>query len=169
METSASSPSVSDTPPGHTRIFLVVVDDTEEMRAALAFACRRARATDGRVALLRVIEPSELQHFAFIGKIVEHETREQAEQMLQRMAAEVNRRSGHLPSLHVRQGKPVDELLALVREDPGISVLVLAAGRGKEGPGPLVTACGAGLGSRLRIPVTIVPAGMSEEEIERLA
>lgn len=155
--------------PLHDRTFLVVVDDTEEMRAALTFACRRARATNGRVALVRIIEPPEVQHFAFIGKIIEQETREEAEQTLQRMAAEVNRRSGHLPTLYVRQGKPVDELLALVRDEPGISVLVLAAGAGKDGPGPLVTACGHGLGSRLRIPVTIVPAGMSERDIERLA
>ncbi|HTH15897.1 MAG TPA: universal stress protein, partial [Magnetospirillum sp.] len=47
-----------------TRVFLVVVDDTEEMRAALSYACRRARHTGGRVALLRVVEPAEFQHFA---------------------------------------------------------------------------------------------------------
>jgi nucleotide-binding universal stress UspA family protein len=156
-------------PPEHHRTFLVVVDDTEEMAAALAFACRRARATDGRVALLRVIEPQSTQVFAFIDKLMSNEAWEQAEQLLQRMAAEVNRRSGHMPTLHVREGKPVDELLALVGEEPTISVLVLAAGTGKDGPGPLVSACGSGLSSKLRIPVTIVPAGMTEEDIQRLA
>ncbi len=34
------------------RVFLVVVDETEEMKVALRFACRRARHTGGRVALL---------------------------------------------------------------------------------------------------------------------
>ncbi len=34
------------------RIFLVVVDETEEMQKALHFACRRALHTGGRVALL---------------------------------------------------------------------------------------------------------------------
>ncbi|MBF0335239.1 MAG: universal stress protein, partial [Alphaproteobacteria bacterium] len=55
------------------RVFLVVVDDTEEMRAALRFACRRARATDGRVALLRVVAPAEFQHFAAIGDLMREE------------------------------------------------------------------------------------------------
>lgn len=155
--------------PLHDRTFLVVVDDTEEMRAALTFACRRARATNGRVALVRIIEPPEVQHFAFIGKIIEQETREDAEQTLQRMAAEVNRRSGQLPMLYVREGKAVDELLSLIDEEPGLSILVLAAGKGKDGPGPLVTACGSGLMARLRVPVTIVPAGLTPEDIERLA
>ncbi|MBK1663055.1 universal stress protein [Rhodospirillum rubrum] len=159
---------VDETHP-HGRTFLVVVDDSEEMNAALAYACLRARVTGGRVALLRVIEPSEFQHFAFIDSIMEHEARERAEQLLQRMAAEVNRRSGQLPMLYVREGKAVDELLSLVDEEPGLSILVLAAGKGKDGPGPLVTACGSGLMARLRVPVTIVPAGLSAEDIERLA
>ncbi|CCG42445.1 universal stress protein [Magnetospirillum molischianum] len=41
------------------RVFLVVVDDTPEQPAALRYASRRARSTGGRVALLRVIEPTE--------------------------------------------------------------------------------------------------------------
>ncbi|MCH8808530.1 MAG: universal stress protein, partial [Proteobacteria bacterium] len=40
------------------RVFLVVVDETEEMKVALRFACLRARRTGGRVALLYVIEPA---------------------------------------------------------------------------------------------------------------
>lgn len=151
-----------------TRTFLVVVDNTEEMRAALAFACARARATGGRVALLRVIQPAEFHHFAFIGKIMEQESWEQAEQILQRMAAEVHRRSGQIPVLYVREGKPVDELLALTEEEAGISVLVLAAGKGKEGPGPLVSACGSGLAAKLRIPITIIPASMREDDFDCL-
>lgn len=38
------------------RTFLVVVDETEEMRNALRYACRRAQHTNGRVALLNVVE-----------------------------------------------------------------------------------------------------------------
>ncbi len=45
------------------RVFLVVVDDTEEMRVALRYACRRAAHTHGRVALLYVVESSEFQHW----------------------------------------------------------------------------------------------------------
>ena len=34
----------------HPRVFLVVVDDSEEMRVALRFAGQRAKHTGGRVA-----------------------------------------------------------------------------------------------------------------------
>ena len=39
------------------RVFLVVVDDSEEMHVALRFASRRAAATGGRVALFSALEP----------------------------------------------------------------------------------------------------------------
>ncbi|TIS12830.1 MAG: universal stress protein, partial [Mesorhizobium sp.] len=43
-----------------------------------------------------------------------------------------------------------------------------AAGAGKEGPGPLVSAV-AGRGAAFPIPVTVVPQNLSDEEIESLA
>ena len=45
------------------RVFLVVVDETEEYRIAVHYAARRAAHTGGRVALLYVIEPAEMQQW----------------------------------------------------------------------------------------------------------
>lgn len=151
------------------RIFLVVVDDTEEMRAAMRFACRRARHTGGRVALLRVVAPAEFQHFAAIGDLMREEAREEAERLLQRLAGEVQRCSDHVAVLHVREGDTREELLALIDEEPSISILVLAAGTGPEGPGPLVSALVGKHAARLRIPLTIVPGTLGDEEIDRIA
>jgi len=44
------------------RVFLVVVDETEELRVALRYASRRALATGGRDALFYVIAPSSFGH-----------------------------------------------------------------------------------------------------------
>ena len=49
-----------------------------------------------------------------------------------------------------------------------VAILVLAAGAGKEGPGPLVGAV-AGKGAAFPIPVTVVPQNLSDEEIDSLA
>lgn len=154
---------------GRPRTFLVVVDETEEMRAALLFAARRAHNTGGVVALLHVIEPPEFAHFAAIGARMEDENREKAEQLMQRCAAETVKFSGRMPVLFIRNGDPQDELLKLLDEDPGISILVLAAGSGAEGPGPLVSALTGKMAGKLRVPLTIVPGTLSDEEIHRLA
>jgi nucleotide-binding universal stress UspA family protein len=147
------------------RVFLVVVDDSPEMMAALRYACHRARNTGGRVALLRVIEPAEFQHFATIGNLMRAEARQDAEELLQRLAAEVNSVSGQLPVLYVREGNPRDELIKLINEDASISILVLAADTGPGGPGPLVTAITGKYVSKLRCPVTIVPGNMADEQL----
>lgn len=157
-----------DDRPRSERTFLVVVDDTEEMRAALRYACRRARATGGRVALLRVIAPAEFQHFAAIGRLMSDEARADAEKLLLRLGGEVQQISGELPVIHVREGDPRDELLALIDQEPSISVLVLAAGTGADGPGPLVSALvGRSIG-KLRIPLTIVPGNLTDRLIDSL-
>ena len=150
------------------RTFLVVVDDSDEMRAALRYACRRARATKGRVALLRVLAPAEFQHFAAIGQLMETEARADAEALLQRLGGEVQEISGELPVIYVRDGDPRDELIALIDQEPSFSILVLAAGTGAGGPGPLISALTGGLIGKLRIPMTLVPGALTDREIDAL-
>jgi nucleotide-binding universal stress UspA family protein len=147
----------------------VVVDDSEELNIALTYACLRARNTGGRVALLYVIEPSDFQHWIAVEDIMREERRIEAEQILQRHAKQVNEITGTLPILYVREGERRDELLSLINEEPSISILVLAAGTGPEGPGPLVThLAGKGLG-KLRIPVTLVPGSLKREQLELIS
>ena len=119
--------------PPSDRIFLVVVDETEEMRVALRFACRRARNTGGRVALLYVIEPADFQHWQAVGDLMREEARSEGEQLLQKLAARVNELVGSMPVLFVREGKVNDELFKLLDEEPSISILVLGANTGEIG------------------------------------
>jgi nucleotide-binding universal stress UspA family protein len=151
------------------RVFLVVVDDTEEMHVALRYACRRARHTGGRVALLHVIEPADPQPFRQVAELILAEQRAQAEELMQKMSAEVVELSGQLPVVHLRNGDRGHQLLNLIDEEPEISVLVLAAGTGSEGPGPLISQLIGRLSGRLRVPITVVPGALSDQQIDLLA
>ena len=71
------------------------------------------------------------------------------------------------PELVIREGNPVNEILAQVREDPEIGVLVLGASADKKGPGPLVSQMTKNAGS-LPIPFTIVPGDLSKERLEAI-
>ena len=151
------------------RIFLVVVDDSEEMRVALRYAALRAQHTGGRVALLYVIEPSDLQQWLAVESLMREERREAAEALLQKLSSEVTELCGSLPVVYIREGRTRDELLAMLAEEPGISILVLAAGTGPEGPGPLVTHLVGKMSGRMRVPITVVPGSLSDEQIAALA
>lgn len=150
------------------RVFLVVVDETEEVEAALRFACRRAHNTGGRVALLSVANPPEFQHWMFVGNLMQQEAREEAEERLQRYADAVQHCSGRMPELILREGDVREELFKLVDEDQDISVVVLAAGTDDKGPGPLVEALTGKYAGKLRVPVTIVPGNLTPDQIDDL-
>jgi len=154
--------------PEPPRTFLCVVDDSDEVRQALRFACRRAHHTGGRVALLYVIEPAEFQHWMAVGQLMADERREEAEEMLQVVASVVKQRSGRTPVIYIREGKLTDELMKLIREEPDISVLVLGADTAQEGPGRLISHVVKSIG-KLPIPVTIVPGGLSDEQIDGIS
>lgn len=150
------------------RIFLVVVDNTEEMRVALRFAGLRAKATGGRVALFTAIEPAESHTWQAVGELMEEEQRAEAEAMMQRYAEEVVKLSGKTPVIFIRQGMARDALLNLIDEEPTISILILAAGTGRGGPGPLISALTGKFLPKLTIPLTIVPGTLTDDEIDAL-
>ena len=151
------------------RIFLVVVDDTPEMDVALRFAARRANKTGGRVALLYVTEPADFQHWIAVEDLMEKERRMEAEEVLQKYSDRISEWTGSMPVLYVREGRPQDALLKLLEEEPSISIVVLGADTGPKGPGPLCSAVAGKLMGKLRVPVTIVPGNLSEDQVDALA
>ena len=84
------------------------------------------------------------------------------------LAQQVREITGGLPMLVIREGRVADELLALLEEDPRISILVLASAAGAKGPGPLITALTGKLAARLSVPLTIVPGTMTDQELDRV-
>ena len=151
--------------PPPPRVFMVVVDESEEMRNALRFACRRAQHTQGRVALLYVIEPVEFQHWLGVGRVMEEEARADAERRMQALAAEVYQQTGSMPIVHIREGDRAEELVKLLQEEGSASLLVLATAVASN-PGPLVTYLMSNFGRGVRTPVTLVPGQLTEAEID---
>jgi nucleotide-binding universal stress UspA family protein len=150
------------------RVFLVVVDQTPELKVALRFACRRARHSGGRVAMLYVTEPAEASEWVGVGELMREERRQEAESKLQELSSLVQSQSGEMPMLHVREGDVREELIKLLEEEPSISILVLAAGTTAKGPGPLITALTGKYASKLRVPLTIVPGNLADDEVDAI-
>jgi nucleotide-binding universal stress UspA family protein len=168
----ASEPQVqpaSAPAPAQERVFLVVVDESPELKVAIRYACRRAFRSNGRVAMVHVMEPTGFGDWMGVNQLMKEEARQQAEATMQKMATEVNKLSGKMPMLYFREGDRRDELLQLIQEEPGISILVLAASTGPKGPGPLVSALTGKYVSKMRVPVTIVPGNLTTEDIEHVA
>src|SRR6195952_4666238 len=126
---------------GHKPKCLVIVDDTAEWDRAVYYASRWAIRAAGGVVMLRIIEP-EQQNQEWLGgaDIMRAEAHEAAEAALDRAAGRANGIAAITPERVIREGAAMEQLLAVIDEDPDIAMLVLAANPGAEGPGPLVNA-----------------------------
>jgi len=149
-------------------VFLVVVDDSEEMHQALQFACGRARSVNGRVALMYCIAPAEFEYWAGVGELMREEAREEAEAKMATHAEYAKTLTNDTPILYVREGDIRDELLDLIDTEHDISLLVLGADTKSETAGPLITFLMAKGASRCRVPITVVPGNLTDEHLDAL-
>ena len=149
------------------RKFLVVLDDSRECLNAMRFAAMRASHTGGGVAILSIIPPDEFNHWIGVGDIMREEARERIVAHFEVFAKWMRDKQSVDPELVIREGDPVSEILAQIKDDAEIGVLVLGAGTDKKGPGPLVTQLTRNSGS-LPIPITIVPGDLSKEQLEAI-
>ncbi len=133
----------------------------------MRFAAMRAAKTGGGVTILSIIPPEEFNHWIGVGDIMREEARERIEVHFEVFAKWMRDRQNVDPELVIREGEAVDEIIAQMRDDPEIGVLVLGAGSGKKGPGPLVTQLTRNAGT-LPVPITIVPGDMSKERLEAI-
>ena len=154
------------------RKFLVVADDSAEFQTALRFACRRARSTGGHIAILRIIEPAVFEHWSGVREEIERQAREEAEAVLQASADLVQAETGQPPEFLIKHAETLRAgIRQAIVEDPAIKILVLAAAVGGRGPGPLVASLGkdgVNWGGR-KVPVTVVPGDLTDDEVADLA
>lgn len=160
---------MSDRRTDTARKFLVVVDQTPECLLALRFAARRAQNTNGTVQMLFIIEPDEFAAWMSVGAMMRAENRRNAEERLLSLAEEVKALTGITPEFVIREGIKRDQVLAQIREDKDIRVLVLGAGTSGEGPGPLVAELAGRLSGQMPIPVTVVPGSIKPEDIDQIS
>lgn len=157
---------------GHKRKFLVIVDETAEVDAALYFAGCRIEHTGGSIVLLYVIEPQDFQHWMGVKEIQKEEETQKATALF-RLA---RRKLGNAGLENVdceeviREGALSEEILNVIEEDEDISIMILGASVDTNGPGPLVSTLAAGKqAGTFPIPITIVPGNMVMEDIKTLA
>ena len=149
------------------RTFLVIIDESDEARAALRYAARRAVAVGGAVHLLALVAQQSVSAFGGVQATIEQEARDRAEMLAHGVAGNLLAESGVLPTISVKIGngpKIVSEFLAHHKE---VAALVLGAAKGSS-PGPLVTHFAAQAGS-LACPLYVVPSDYDEKSSDHEA
>lgn len=149
------------------RVYLVIMDETDEAGLALRFAARRAQRTGGTVHLLALVPRQQFVAFGGIQATIEEEARARAEALVTAAAGSLLGESAKSPVISVRQGDGVSVVRAYLDEHPEVSALVLGAAA-NGGPGPLVSHFATTAG-QLPCPLYIIPGGLDEAGLERLS
>jgi nucleotide-binding universal stress UspA family protein len=150
------------------RVYLVIMDESEEALTALRFAARRAAKTGGAVHLLALVPPQTFSPFAAVQATIEEEARARAETLVTAAAGSMLSESGQAPVISVREGDAVKVVREYLTEHPEVAALVLAAAK-EGGPGPLVSHfTGAGVG-QMPCPVFVIPGSLSVDDIDRVS
>lgn len=157
---------------GHRRKFLVIVDETPEVDAALYFAASRANRTGGSLVLLYVIQPQDFQHWMGVKDIqIEEETNKAKAlfRLFRRKLANAELEDVICEEVII-EGALSDEIGRAIEDDEDIGILVLGAAIDTKGPGPLVTSLATGkTAGTFPVPITIVPGNLTLSDVTALA
>jgi len=146
------------------RVYLVIMDDSEEASRALRFAARRAVRTGGTVHILARVPKQEFLVFGSIQATIEDEARERAENLAIAASSSVTSESGLVPQIAVQTGNGPQVVRDYLTAHPEVSALVLGAA--PEGnPGPLISHFTSHLG-QLPCVLMIVPGTIDEGGID---
>ena len=154
---------------GHKPKCLVIVDDTAEGDRAVHYASRWAVRAGGGVVMLRIVEiENQNQQWLGVADIMRAEALEEANSALDRATDRANGITAITPERVIREGDPTEQMIDVIEKDVDITMLVLAANPGPEGPGPIITTMANAVGT-FPVPVIIVPGDLTDAQIDALS
>ena len=149
------------------RTFLVITDESDEARAALRFAARRAVQVDGAVHVLAVVNQQNFSAFGGVQATIEEEARDRAEILAHGVAGNLLAESGIMPTISVKIGSGQKIVSEFLESHAEVAALVLGAAKGSN-PGPLVTYFAAHAGT-LPCPLYVIPHDYDEKDSDHMA
>jgi hypothetical protein len=152
-----------------SRKFLAVSDETEECLNALIFAGMRSKAVGARLVILRCARVPGVGGWIGLDKDISQDAIDAARVKATRHADAVEARTGVMAELVVVDDDPIDAIRKLIEGDAAIKVLILAAGTGRMGPGPLVSRLAKGKPIANRpIAVTVIPGDLTDKQLDEI-
>ncbi len=149
-------------------VFLVLVDGSEEMDLALKFACMRASGRNARVALAYVVEPpSGGENWLSISHLALEQSREDAEQVLQRASDLVYEKTGEIAISYMREGNTPEQFYDIIQTE-NISFAVVAASRNGGTYDRVLSYLLKKGYNNIPVPLVIVPSCITDSQLEAL-
>lgn len=148
--------------------YLVCVDQREESRIALRLACMKANARGSEVAMLHVIAPADFQTLGAIADRMREERKREGQELLNTLAEEAYATYGIKPVTLLREGSTGDEIIAAASEDVNVNMIAIGIAQQTSGRGKLTAWLASQLGSKLFVPLLMVPGNLTDQQLQGL-
>ena len=145
--------------------FLVVIDDSKELKNAIHFAAQRAKNTSGALSMLYVVNHAINAQWSKVEHLIEQEETSEAKKICRNWAQFIKNKFNIDTEIVIKLGNRKDEILKLLKEDKNIRFLVLATSGDGENPGPIINSLLSSKMKDLSIPIVLVPGSMDEKDI----
>jgi len=148
--------------------YLVGVDQRDESRVALRLACMKASARGSQVVMVHVVAPADFQTLGAIADRMREERKREGQLLLSQLAEEAYATYSIKPHTVLREGPTGDEILETALADADVSMIVLGMAEHGSGRGKLAAWLASQLGSKLPIPLLLVPGNLTDQQLHSL-
>jgi hypothetical protein len=147
--------------------YLVIIDETQELKNAIYFAAKRAANSNSSLIMLYVVRPAVNTEWATVGNLIEQEETSEGKKISRLWSALVEEKFKIKPQIVIKMGDKVDEIIKFLKEDESIRFLVLASSNVSDDPGPIIKILSKKM-SNLPVPLVIIPGSVTETELDNL-
>ncbi len=150
-----------------TPTIVVCIDTSNASEASLRYACRKAKNSGFAVQILAVMEASH-KNLLFGAKAIGNEKRQELEKHLEKLIDKVCKETGIIPSVSIREGDIVTEIVREIKSAPSCTMLVFGKSNNSQSDNTVLPKIAKKIGNKINVPVTIVPENLSTEFLENL-
>jgi len=140
---------------------LVCIDTTNASAVTLHYACVKARKLGFAVQILSVLESSH-RNLLFGSHIIGQEKRRELEQYLQKLINDVQKEIDIIPVVSIREGDISTEILKEIKSMPSCMMLIFGKSHNSKSDNTVLPKIAQKIGTKIRIPIVIVPENLDE-------
>jgi len=146
---------------------IVCIDTTNASETALRYACYKAKDVGFSVQILAILEAS-YKNLPFAAKAIGNEKRQQLETRIKKIIDVVCKETGITPAISIREGDITSEIISELKHTPDCKLIVFGKSYNSLSDNTVLPKIVGKIGSKINVPVTIVPENLSDEFLKSL-
>jgi hypothetical protein len=146
---------------------IVCIDTTNASETALRYACYKAKDVGFTVQILAILEAS-YKNLPFAAKAIGNEKRQQLETRIKKLIDVACKETGITPAISIREGDITSEIISELKHTPDCKLIVFGKSYNSLSDNTVLPKIVGKIGSKINVPVTIVPENLSDEFLKSL-